>query len=121
MVLSKYITQYVDSQHNKKVIGKSCPLRRRDENGRMNAVTVMIFLESAFGGMCDEAFCVLEGTLKVCCAMLLCSLALLLDTGGLRPDTYFLYRLAASLESDAAGVLLVGNFAALFLERFHRR
>ena len=88
---------------------------------KLLSVIWMKLFESVFGSLSDEAFCVLAGTLKVCCTMLLCSLALLLEIGELRPDTYTLYRLAAELESDAAAVLLVGNFAALFLERFHRR
>ena len=53
--------------------------------------------------------------------MLICSLAILLETGGLRPDTYRLYYLASQLESNAAGVIVVGNFAALLLERTHGR
>ena len=83
-------------------------------------VMCMKLFESIFGALSDEAFCLLSGTLKTCCAMLLCSLALLVHTGGLRPDTYSLYRLAADLQSNAAGILLVGNFAALLLERHHR-
>ena len=74
-----------------------------------------------FGSLSDEAYCLLCGTLKVGCAMLLCSLALLWHTGGLRTDTYELYYLAAQLEQHAAGVLLCGNFAALFLESLRRR
>ena len=81
----------------------------------------MKLFTAVFGKISDEAFCMLSGSLKTVCAMLLCSLALLIHTGGLRPDTYRLYYLAAQLESNAAGVLVVGNFAALFLERAHRR
>ena len=86
----------------------------------MVPVMSMKLFESIFGSLCDEAFCLLSGTLKTCCAMLLCSLALLVHTGGLHPDTYSLYRLAADLQSNAAGILLVGNFAALLLEQRHR-
>ena len=74
-----------------------------------------------FGFMSDEAYCLLSGTLKTVCVMLLCSLALLLEASPVRPDTYRLYHLAAQLESNALGVVLTGNFAALFLERQHRR
>ena len=81
----------------------------------------MKLLYSVFGNISDEAFCMLSGTLKLACAMLLCSLALLVETGGLHPDTYRLYWLASQLESNAAGVIVVGNFAALFLERGHGR
>ena len=74
-----------------------------------------------FGAMSEEAFCMLSGTLKTVCVMLLCSLAILKEIGPPGPDTYRLFYLASQLESNAFGVLLIGNFAALFLERFQRR
>lgn len=80
----------------------------------------MKWFTSIFGNLSDEAFCLLVGTLKTGCAMLVCSLLLLVHTGGLHPDTYALYSLAAQLQSNAAGVFLVGNFAALFLESQRR-
>ena len=82
---------------------------------------LMKWFVSVFGALSDEAFCLLSGSLKTGCAMLVCSLALLVHTGGLRTDTYILYHLAAQLESNAAGVVLAGNFAALFLEGLRRR
>jgi len=87
---------------------------------KMEAVMLMRFF-SLFDSLCDEAHAMLLGTLRTCCAMLVLSLALLLHIGGPSPRTYSLYRLAAELESSSAGVFLCGNFAALFLERFHRR
>lgn len=81
----------------------------------------MKLLYAIFGEVSDEAFCLLSGTMKTVCTMLLCSLALLLESGPPGPDTYRIYYLAAQLESNALGVAVVGNFAALFLERFHRR
>ena len=69
----------------------------------------------------EDALEILLWTLRVCCVMLLCSLALLIHTGGLSPRTYELYRLAAELESSSAGFLLCGNFAALLAESLHRR
>ena len=81
----------------------------------------MKLLHAVFGSISDEAYCVLSGTLKTACAMLLCSLALLLEACPPGPDTYKAYHLAAQLESNALGVVVIGNFAALFLERFHRR
>lgn len=75
---------------------------------------------SVFGTVSDEAFCMLSGTLKTVCAMLVCSLAILTQIGPPVPDTYRLYYLASQLESNAVGVLLIGNFAALFLERIQR-
>ena len=76
---------------------------------------------SVFGTVSEEAFCMLSGTLKTVCAMLVCSLAILLEIGPPGPDTYRLYYLASQLESNALRVLLLGNFAALLLERVHRR
>ena len=78
-------------------------------------------LYAVFGSISDEAYCLLSGTLKTVCVMLLCSLTLLLEARPVGPDTYELYVRAAQLESNALGVLLVGNFAGLFLERQHRR
>ena len=69
----------------------------------------------------EDAEDILLGTLRVCCVMLLCSLTLLIHTGGLTPKTYELYRLAAELQSSSAGFLLCGNFAALLIESLHRR
>ena len=74
-----------------------------------------------FGRLSDEAHCLLVDTLRIGCVMLGCSLALLLRSGGLHPDTYRLYRLAAQLQSNSAGVILTGNFAAVFLESLRRR
>ena len=78
-------------------------------------------IERVFANISDEAFCLLSGTLKTVCVMLLCSLAILWEIGSPGPDTYSLYHLASQLESNAAGVLLVGNFASLLLERAYRR
>ena len=81
----------------------------------------MKLLRAVFGSISDEAYCLLSGALKTACAMLLCSLALLLEACPPGPDTYKIYCLAAQLESNALGIVIIGNFAALFLERFHRR
>ena len=78
-------------------------------------------LYAVFGSISEEAYCLLSGTLKTVCAMLLCSLALLLASSPPGPDTYRIYFLAAQMESNALGLVLAGNFAALFLERQHRR
>ena len=69
----------------------------------------------------DESYAMILGTLRTSCVMLLCSLALLLEANPPGPDTYKIYHLAAQLESNALGIVVVGNFAALFLERLHRR
>ena len=87
----------------------------------MEAVMDMKLFSSALDSMSDEAYAMLTGTLRTCCAMLMLSLTLLVYTGGPEPRTYSLYRLAAELESSSAGVLLAGNFAALFLESLRRR
>ena len=87
----------------------------------MAAVMTMKGFSYVVNAMSEEAYCLVKGTLRTCCVMLLLSLALLLHTGGLSPETYSLYRLAAELESSSAAVLLWGNAAALFLERCRRR
>ncbi len=81
----------------------------------------MKFFGRVLNEMSDDAYVMLSGSLRTCCAMLLLSLTLLIHIGDLSPRTYSLYRLAAELESSSAGVLLCGNFAALFLEGLHRR
>lgn len=68
------------------------------------------------GAMSDGAFCLLSGTLKVCCAMVLCGWAVLIHIGPPSPHTYALRRLAEELYLSPAGVLLVGNLCALLLE-----
>ena len=73
-----------------------------------------------FSRLGEESYAMILGTLRTSGVMLLCSAALLLYTGGLTPRTYALYRLAAELQSASGGILLLGNFAALFLERFRR-
>ena len=84
-------------------------------------VMFMRIMEKLLKGAGEEAQEMLLGTLRVSCVMALCSLALLLHTGGLSPRTYALYRLAAELESSSGAFLLCGNFAALLLESLRRR
>lgn len=74
-----------------------------------------------FDTLSPEAAGLQTDTLRLCCVMLVCSLALLLRSGGLQLDTYELYRTAAALQSESAAVLLGGSFAALLLEQLHRR
>ena len=50
-----------------------------------------------FSALSEEAFGMVRGTLCVSCAMLYCSVMLLLHIGALTPRTYALYRLAAEL------------------------
>ena len=80
----------------------------------------MKVLKTGFARLGDDSYAMIVGTLRTSCVMLLCSLALLIHTGGLSPRNYEQYRLAAELQSASGAVLLLGNFAALFLERFHR-
>ena len=86
--------------------------------GTMEAV---IFMKRLFSPLSEEAFGMVRGTLCVSCAMLFCSVMVLLHIGELDPRTYALYRLAAELETASGGFLLLGNAAALVLENLRRR
>ena len=74
-----------------------------------------------FSALSEEAFGMVRGTLCVSCAMLFCSVILLLHIGELAPRTYAFYRLAAELETASGGFLLLGNAGAFVLERARRR
>ena len=78
------------------------------------------FMKRLFSPLSEEAFGMVRGTLCVSCAMLFCSVILLLHIGELAPRTYALYRLA-ELETASGGFLLLGNAAAFVLERARRR
>lgn len=86
----------------------------------MEAVILMKKVYSLFGSLSPEAFAMLTASLRLCCAMLLASLAILLRIGSVTPDTYSLYRLAAELQNSSAAVLILGNAAALLLQQFRR-
>lgn len=79
------------------------------------------FMKRLFSPLSEEAFGMVRGTLCVSCAMLFCSVILLLHIRELAPRTYALYRLAAELETASGGFLLLGNAAAFVLERARRR
>ena len=81
----------------------------------------MRIVEKLFEKVSEEAQDLVVWTLRVSCVMALCSLAVLIHTGGLSPRTYALYRLAAELESNSGAFLLCGNFAAVLLESLRRR
>ena len=79
------------------------------------------FMKRLFSPLSEEAFGMVRGTLCVSCAMLFCSVILLLHIGELAPRTSALSRLAAELETASGGFLLLGNAAAFVLERARRR
>ncbi len=66
--------------------------------------------------MCDAAFFVLLGTLRVSCAMLLCSFSLLVHIGELTPANYNLYRTAVELAVSPAGLLLLAVIVSVIME-----
>ena len=88
---------------------------------RIKPVMTMETIRKGFAAISGPAYEMLLRTLQLCAVMLCCSLALLLRCGGLRPDTYELYRTAAELQSQSAAVLLLGNAGALLLELLCRR
>ena len=87
----------------------------------MQAVVILMKQTDPFGSLSEDAYGLLLGTLRCCCVMLVCSLAVLIHIETLSPRTYALYRLAAALQSESGVFLLCGNFAALWMERLHRR
>ncbi len=76
----------------------------------------MKLLTTLLDPISEAAYRMVAATLRLACLMLVCSLTLLVRSGGLHPDTYRLYYTAAHLHSNAAGVLIAGNLAACFLE-----
>lgn len=96
-------------------------MRKGERAVTIEPVMFVRFMEKLFAELGEDTQELLVWTLRVSCVMALCSLILLLHTGGLSPRTYALYRLAAELESSSGAFLLCGNFAALLLESHHRR
>lgn len=65
--------------------------------------------------MCDEAWYIFMGTLKLSCAMLLCAFMLLVS-----PDCgYYESMLSAALAETPQGLLLVALIASALLEERH--
>ncbi len=65
--------------------------------------------------MCDEAWYIFMGTLKLCCAMLLCAFMLLIS-----PDCgYENTMLAAALAETPQGLMLLAFIASALLEDRH--
>lgn len=71
--------------------------------------------------MSEEAFCMMAGTLKTCCAMVLCGFMVLVHIGDVTPRVFSLYQLALELTLSPVGILLVGGLAAILLEDLRRR
>ena len=71
--------------------------------------------------MSDEAFCMMAGTLKTCCAMIFCAFMVLVHIEDVTPRLFSLYRLALELALSPVGILLVGGIAAVILEDLSRR
>ena len=65
--------------------------------------------------MCDEAWYIWMGTLKLSCAMLFCSFMLLISKGCGYEETM----LAAALAETPQGLCLVALIASLLLEERH--
>ena len=65
--------------------------------------------------MCDEAWYIFMGTLKLSCAMLLCAFMLLVSPDG----GYERTMLASALAETPQGLLLVALIAAALLDEKH--
>ena len=70
----------------------------------------------SFDALCDAAFAMLAGCMKVSCAMLLCAFLFLLHMGDLSPDTVRFLRMARELVSGGAVVLLMGVLGCAVLQ-----
>jgi len=66
--------------------------------------------------MCDAAYQAILGTLRLSCAMELCSLALILHSGPFSSRNYALYRAAMELANSPAGLLILASIASVILE-----
>ena len=65
--------------------------------------------------MCDEAWYIFMGTLKLCCAMLLCAFMLLVS-----PECgYEMTMLAAALAETPQGLMMIALIASALLQEKH--
>jgi len=74
-----------------------------------------------FDNISEEAFCMLCGTLKTCCAMVLCSFMLLVHMGDVSARCFSQYMTALELALSPVGILLVGGIASVILEDLRGR
>ncbi len=65
--------------------------------------------------MCDEAWYIFMGTLKLCCAMLLCAFMLLASPN----CSYETTMLASALAETPQGLLMIALIASALLEERH--
>ena len=66
--------------------------------------------------MREEAWDLLMNTLRLCCVMLLCAFAILVDVGSPGLDTLSLWRGAEEYSRVCSGILLCGVLASAFLD-----
>ena len=66
--------------------------------------------------MCDAAWEVTRRSLALCCVLLFCAFALLVDAGPYTAETYSTYRLAWELSSAPQWILLLAVLAAAVIE-----
>ena len=82
----------------------------------MDAVMIMIRKAiSRMSRMCDEAWYIFMGTLKLCCAMLFCAFMLLICPNCGMDQTM----LATAMAETPQGLLMVALIASALLEERH--
>ena len=65
----------------------------------------------------EESFCLLVGTLQICCTMVFCAFMVLVHIGtNITPHSFGLYRLALELALSPVGILLVGGLCSVIIE-----
>ncbi len=70
--------------------------------------------------MCPEAWYILIRTLQLCCFLLLCAFALLVEWGGCMATGYKLYITAMALEETCQALLLIAVLLSVCIEDCHR-
>ena len=93
----------------------------------MNAIKIyqreVIFIRrvtSHILGMSDTSWSFTIGSLKLSAAFLLCALIILIDTGGLTTDTYYLHMVAREMALAPIPVILFFGLCSLVLEDYNR-
>ena len=66
--------------------------------------------------MCPLAWYIFIRSLQLCCLLLICSFALLLEWGGSMYENYALYRLAVALNETGQALLLISVLLSVVIE-----
>lgn len=71
--------------------------------------------------MNDLSWKLMKLTLIMSCAIVFCTLAILIDTGDLNMDTYHTFLIAKELASAPAGLFLIAGIGTIMLEDRSKR